>query len=124
MAKTNIVSGAVTFAPYIEPNSAFDGAVWRASLVGVAPMYQPVITLNAALNKAKTNVNVSGAVNYPVVRTVENRQTSTDAIRATFAFTSLQSASDLDDEKLVVLDALLALISAEKQNIINGKTKS
>lgn len=123
MSKTNIVSGAVTFAPYIEPNSAFDSAVWRASLANVAPMYQPAIILNAALNKAKTNVNVSGTVNYPVVRTVENRQVSTDAIRATFGFTSLQSAADLADEKLVVLDALQALISAEKQNIIDGKTK-
>lgn len=123
MPKTNIVSGTVTFAPYIEPNSAFDTAMWRASLAGVAPMYQPVTTLSAALNKAKTNVNVSGTVNYPVVRTVENRQVSSDSIRATFTFTSLQSASDLDDEKTVVLDALLALISAEKQNIINGKTK-
>lgn len=123
MPKANIVSGEVTFVSYIEPNSAFDAAVWRASLAGVAPMFQPTITLNAALNKAKTNVNVSGAVNYPVVRIVDNRQVSTDAIRGSFAFTSLQSASDLDDEKLVVLDALIALISAEKQNIINGKTK-
>lgn len=116
----NIISGDFTFAPFSAPTSNGDAAIWRVEDSLLAPMYRPTIRLTGKSNAKQTNSNMTLKVNFPVVRTVDGVQVSTNTVVATGTLTALQNVTT--NEVINAIEALIAGLSEAKVAMAAGKT--
>lgn len=121
---STIVVGNSSFYAYAVPAGLRDTAIWRLPVVDTPPLYYPIIEQSAAMNKAKTNVNSTIIVEVPIA--VKNPTTglwsSSNKVRATATFTSLQNVSEATAHGLAI-DALIAALTARKDAMLAGKTQ-
>lgn len=120
MAMANIIVGDKTFAPFSQPTSNGDAAIWRVEDPLIAPMYRPTLRLTGKANSTGTNINMTLKASVPVVSLVNGVQTSQNTAIASASLTALQNVST--DEVVDAIAALIAGLTAAKSSLIAGKT--
>lgn len=117
-----ITVNGTDFLPFSEPNALRDPALWRAQVVGIPAMLQPIMQHTAVENRSKTNINETILVAVPIVQTIDGISTAPNKVVASAQFTCLQNVV-ADDSLALALDGLIALLTARREAILAGKTK-
>lgn len=122
MAWNKIVVDTKDFVVISQPSNKEDPVVWRHEDATKVPMYRPTITLTGKANALGTNINMQLKVAAPVVVTNEllHQQDAPNRAIATASISSLQNVTS--GEVALVIDGLIAGLTATKNAIINGTT--
>lgn len=109
----------MSITKYSESAGPIGQSIYTFTGVTVPAQYMPRLVATTAVNKAGTNIEYKISVNYPLVSIVDGANVALNTIRANLSFTALQSVINTD-EKMRVLDEIVAYIQANKANIIDG----
>lgn len=86
----------------------------------VAPtQYMPRIDVRSTLNRTQSNANVTINASYPIIADQDGVNKVTDTFKMKVEFTALRSVIAAD-ERARLFDETLALLTANKQQILNG----
>lgn len=119
----NITVGTKTYTVYQAPIGLRDPAIWRLENTAIPAMFRSTIAHTASLNASKTNVNetITVEVPLPVQDTDTQLWSAKNKIFASAKFTSLQGVV-APTESALALDALIAVLTARRAQILAGKT--
>lgn len=109
----------MSITKYSESAGPIGQSIYTFTGVTVPAQYMPRLVATTTVNKAGTNIEYKISVNYPLVSVVDGANVALNTIRANLSFTALQSVINTD-EKSRVLDEIVAYITANKANIIDG----
>lgn len=81
--------------------------------------YMPRIDVRSALNRTQSNANVTINASYPIIADVDGIKKVSDTFKLKVEFTALRSVI-ATDERARLFDETLALLAANKQQILDG----
>lgn len=86
----------------------------------IAPaQYMPRIDVRSVLNRTQSNANVTINASYPIMSDLDGVKKVTDTFKLKVEFTALRSVIAAD-ERSRLFDETLALLTANKQQILDG----
>ena len=109
-----------TYGIVQKDNDQLGTDIWRSKDSQIPMAFRPTIVHTSRASANGNNLNQTVETQVPLVRLVDGLAVSSDSFKATFKFSALQHVVS-EEERAEAFDALLAYITANKNDIIQGR---
>lgn len=109
-----------TYGIVQKDNDQLGTDIWRSKDSQIPMAFRPTIVHTSRASANGNNLNQTIEAQVPLVRMVDGLAVSSDSFKATFKFSALQHVVN-DAERKEAFDALVSYLTANKDDIIQGR---